>query len=280
MTALKHDKHVLVEKPVAMSIPALRRMIEAEKQSRGRVFVAYMRRYANALDTFKDELASVKANIKFARVRDIVGPNAGFISQSGTFPQTFTDYPATMTAERTALGDRLRHEVFPDHAEVKPMMATFSRFLGGLGSHDLSVMREALGMPHSCTGVSMHPPFFTATFEYDGFALHYETGLDSVPRFDAHLQVYADKTIKLQYDSSYIKGLPTRVIVDEKTAAGSYQQREIVTTYEDAYTAELMDFHTCLARGKAIKTSLTDALQDLDIFLMVLRRAFPGDSNP
>ena len=89
-------------------------------------------------------------------------------------------------------------------------------------------MREVLRMPKSCTGVSMHPPFFTATFEYENFAVCYESGIDTVPRFNAHLQVYgANKTLKLEYDMPYIKGLPVKVVVDEKTASGEYQSREI-----------------------------------------------------
>lgn len=34
------------------------------------------------------------------------------------------------------------------------------RILGGLGSHDLSVMREALGMPEKIVGSSLGFPFW------------------------------------------------------------------------------------------------------------------------
>jgi hypothetical protein len=83
--------------------------------------------------------------------------------------------------------------------------------------------------------------------------------------------------LKLQYDTPYIKGLPVKVVVDEKTAAGAYQYREILTTCEDAYTSELRELHVCLAEGKDIKTSVGDAIQDSEIFQMILRTAFPLD---
>lgn len=45
--ALQHGKHVFVEKPMTLSLPSARRIIEAEKASNGKkVFVGYMRRYA------------------------------------------------------------------------------------------------------------------------------------------------------------------------------------------------------------------------------------------
>jgi hypothetical protein len=194
--ALKNNKHVLVEKPVAISIPAAQRMVEAEKCSNGKVFVAYMRRYSAALQTFINELSTVpQGDIRFARVRDIIGPNAFFVDQSGTFAQKFTDFPPDAVTRRTELAACLVREAYEGHTEITPLMTRFCRFLGALGSHDLSVMREVLGMPKGCTGVSMHPPFFTATFEYENFAVCYESGMDSVPRFDAHVQVYtANKT--------------------------------------------------------------------------------------
>jgi predicted dehydrogenase len=230
--ALKHKKHVLVEKPVSLSIAAAQRMQGAEKESQGKVFVAYMRRYSGALQTFLAELATVpREEIKFARVRDIIGPNAFFVDQSGTFTRKFTDYLANAMAARTQTAEKLLKEVYPNHTEITPLMTRFCRFLGGLGSHDLSVMREVLGMPKRCTGVSMHPPFFTATFEYENFAVCYESGIDKVPKFNVHLQVYnTNKTLKLEYNTSYIKGFPVKVVVDEKTATGGYQTREILTT--------------------------------------------------
>lgn len=275
IAALAHNKHVFVEKPVSLSLASAARMRAAEAASSGRVFVAYMRRYAPALQTLLAELKTAGA-IRFARVRDIIGPNPYFVGQSGTFPARFDDFPAGAAQERAELATALVGEAYAGHAEVTPLMTRFCRFLGGLGSHDLSVMREVLGMPVACTGVSMHPPFFTATFEYEGFAVCYESGIDGVPRFDAHLQIYGqDKTLKLQYDTPYVKGLPVTVVVEEMTEQGAFQQREVRPTYEDAYTAELKQLHEVITKGGDIKTTIGDAMQDLEIFQMILKTAFP-----
>ena len=59
-----------------------------------------------------------------------------------------------------------------------------------------------------------------------------------------------------------------KVVVDEKTTSGGYQSREILTTYEDAYTSEPKDLYACLTERKEIKTSIEDTIGDLQIFQM------------
>ena len=74
-------------------------------------------------------------------------------------------------------------------------------------------MREALGgLPDSIAGVSLNEPFYSAIFNYhnkDGspFAVRYESGIDNVPRYDAHLALYGqDETVSIQYDTPSVKG--------------------------------------------------------------------------
>lgn len=66
--ALKHDKHVFVEKPMAMTELEATSIIEAEKLSKGRVFVGFMRRYATAFIDAVEEIGGLD-KILYARVR-------------------------------------------------------------------------------------------------------------------------------------------------------------------------------------------------------------------
>ncbi|KAL4761722.1 uncharacterized protein BDW70DRAFT_159355 [Aspergillus foveolatus] len=63
----------------------------AERTSKGRLMVGYMRCYAPG---FLDAVAEIGgiSQIFYDRVRDIIGPNAAFVEQSGTFPERFDDY--------------------------------------------------------------------------------------------------------------------------------------------------------------------------------------------
>lgn len=72
-----------------------------------------------------------------------------------------------------------------------------------------------------------------------------------------------------------MKGLPITVEVEELNEQGEVQRREVLSSYEDAYTAEFQALHGCLVSGKQIKTSLQDAKQDIELFDQMYKMAFP-----
>lgn len=288
IAALAAGKNVMVEKPLTLSLPAAQRIIDAERTSRGRVFVGYMRRYAPSFTgAFLREVASIP-KILYARVRDMSGPNAFFVNQSGTFqvrPDP-KDISTSATQERDRLLEGLYREAFPGapNGVVTDEMKKYCRFLGSLGSHDLSLMREALGgVVDSIEGVSVNDPFYSAIFTFpsssttdsrDNFSVTYESGIDSIPDFDAHLAIYgSNKRVSIQYDSPYVKGLPIKVRVEEVNEYGEKQVREILSSYEDAYTAELTEMYECFVNGRDIKTSAEDAVEDLRLYDAMYRKA-------
>ncbi len=272
ISALDAGKLVFIEKPLTLSIPSAHRIEGAELRAGGnKVFVGYMRRYAPSFtEAFKREVDSIP-KILYARVRDIVGPNSHFVGQSGTSPVKYLDFPPESIAEGRQKLERLMEEAFltnaPTDRDVK-----YARFLCSLGSHDLSLMRETLGRRCTVAGVSANEPFYTAILNFknrtgEPFAVTYESGIDSVPRFDANLAVYGErKTVSIKYNTPYIKGLPIIVKVDEINANGEATSREILSSFEDAYTVELKELYDCFVNGKDIKTSVSDSIFDLQLF--------------
>lgn len=101
--ALKYDKWTLIEKPLAFCFRDYDALIAAESESKGKVFVGTMRRFAPAFLEAVQEVGGMD-KIMYARVRSIIGPNTNFVNQSGTYPQKFTDY----TPED--INDRARRE--------------------------------------------------------------------------------------------------------------------------------------------------------------------------
>lgn len=73
--ALKHDKHVFVEKPMALCERDADAIIAAEANSKGKVMVGYMRRYAPAFAELVKEIGGMD-KILYARVRGmfVYGP--------------------------------------------------------------------------------------------------------------------------------------------------------------------------------------------------------------
>ena len=107
-------------------------------------------------------------------------------------------------------------------------------------------------------------------FKYPKFTVSYESGIDNIPRFDAHIEIYGlNKTVKIQYDTPYVKGLPTTMHVSENLD-GVFKETTIRRSYEDAYTLELKELWQLVTEGKPVKTTAEDALHDLEIFSMIM----------
>lgn len=152
--ALQAKKHVFIEKPISLNLKDTDRIIEADKAAGGaKVFVGYMRRYAAAFEDALKEVGSIE-QIRYARVRDIIGPNSVFIDQSGTNSRTFSDYrkedsEALRSKTQDDMKQALQTELGITVTKEKEQMWDL---LAGLGSHDLSAMREILGMPKGVVG--------------------------------------------------------------------------------------------------------------------------------
>ncbi|OAA60284.1 NAD(P)-binding domain protein [Niveomyces insectorum RCEF 264] len=278
--ALKHNKHVFIEKPMAMSLQDADAVIAAEKAAGGnKVFVGYMRRHA---DAFRDIEREIKTpglrGLRYARVSGIVGWSKPLVAQSGTFPRYFSDYTDEDKAELKKRTSAVQEQGL--HKElgipVNDRTAATWSLLGGLGSHDLSAMRELFGMPSAVLGASMvqtpASPFWSCLFQYPDFAVAYESGIDSVDRFDAYIEMFFDeKTVRLSYDSPYIKGLPVKIHVKEKTRDGAFTESTVRRTFEDPYTQQMRELYEFVADGKPTKTTAEDARKDVEIFGMFMK---------
>ncbi|KAH8688213.1 hypothetical protein BGZ61DRAFT_40211 [Ilyonectria robusta] len=269
--ALQSNKYVLLEKPAAFNVRDLQRIKAAEKSSQGKVMVGYMRRYAAAFQTAIKEIGGID-KILYARVRDIIGPNSAFVSQSGTFPKKFSDFQQEDSDDLKARNtESVGIGLTECGAETSEGNRIFWQFLGSLASHDLSAMREVLGMPEGVFGASVTMPFWNVLFKYPGFNVSYESGIDNVPRFDAHITVYgSEKTVRIQYDTPYVKGLPITVHVSENVD-GVFKETTVRTTYEDAYTQEMRELYDLVTLNKPVKTTIEDSEDDFKIFNMIMK---------
>lgn len=154
--ALQANKFVFLEKPIALTLQDTDRIIASDKAAGGsKVFVGYMRRYAAAFVDAVKEVGTI-GHIRYARIRDIIGPNSVFVAQSGTYPRTFSDYREvdSEALSRKTIYDieqALQAELGIPVTEERRMMWEILSFLG---AHDLSAMREIIGMPEGVVGFS------------------------------------------------------------------------------------------------------------------------------
>jgi predicted dehydrogenase len=269
VAALERDVHVLVEKPMCLSPREAEKIIDARDRGDGHVMVGYMRRFAPAFLEAKKQLATM-GRINYVRVHDIIGRNQLIVNQTATVDRP-TDIPAKATAERAERGRRLVEEAI---GKVPAELGGCYRLLCGLGSHDLSAMRELLGGGPRRVAAARQwrgGGFLTALLEYDDFVVTYETGVDEQLRFDAHIEVYgASSALRVQYDTPYVRHFPT-VLVREETDGDAYTRSVVRPDLKDPYTHELEHFHRSITEGFPPKTGAEDFIEDLTLFADIVR---------
>ncbi|WP_427051266.1 Gfo/Idh/MocA family protein [Paenibacillus sp. TC-CSREp1] len=269
IAAANNKKHVLIEKPMCLTEAEADAIIEARDRNDVKVMVGYMRRYAAS---FLDAVKQIGGmdNIQYARVRDIIGPNAYFVKPT-SHVVSFDDIPDALKTDRKNRAERLVKEATGLDSN-SPYFSLY-RLLCGLSSHDLSLMREVLGMPKGVSGAKLTNNgsiFLSAILDYDQFAVTFETGIDQQGRFDAHLEVYASsKSVKIQYDTPYIRHLPVKVMINE-TVGEKFTESVIRPTLTDPYTLELNYLYEVITQDLMPKTTPEDYKQDLALFKMII----------
>ena len=101
--------------------------------------------------------------IRIADSADIIGPNSAFVGQSATFPKKFSDFAPEDVRDKGERAEEMVKTALESEiggVPVTPESTKMWRLFGGLGSHDLSVMREVLGMPQKVVGSSLGSPFW------------------------------------------------------------------------------------------------------------------------
>ena len=270
LDAIAAGKHVLVEKPMCVTRREAEAIIAAQKRHGVCVQVGYMRRYAPA---FIEACAMVKGmgEIRLARVRDLIGFNSLIINSTSRVIRDEA-LGRELKAEAKAREDSLFEEALGATASESSKRA-YSLMLG-LSSHDISAMRELLGMPSRVLFAAKRRGgiYLVATFDYGPFVCQFETGIDQIPRFDGHLEVYADtKVVRVQYDTPYVRNLPIRLFVSEASGRSGLRETELHPAWGDPFVEEWKAFHNNIMQGNQPKSDPTDFAQDLELFSDMVR---------
>ena len=271
LAAIAAGKHVLVEKPAAINLAECDAMLAAQEKSGVIVQVAYMRRYAPAFEracTIVSEMQA-KGDIRFARVHDIIGQNAQIIAPTSRVIRGKDIPKEELSAAREQEQEAVRLAV----GDVSKELQNAYNLMLGLSSHDLSAMRELLGMPPRVLHATQRGGLYlTATFDYGDYVCQFNTGVDTLPRFDANLEVFGKtKYVRVQYDTPYVLNLPIRLFISEPIGEHGVSEEMVHPSWGDAFVAEWMAFYTNIDKKRTPKTSLADYRQDLLLFEAMLK---------
>lgn len=247
-----------------------KQIISAQKTNNVVVQVGYMRRYAPAF-LEACEVVSRMGEIKFARVRDFIGFNSLIVNATS---RVIRDEQLSESVKKEC---KLREEISLDEAlggKSTPALRRAYALMLGLSSHDLSAMRELLGMPSKVLFAAQRAAGFylTAAFDYGGYVCQFETGIDHIARFDAHLEAYGnEQVIRVQYDTPYVRNSPIRLLITESGRHGRVTTRTPHPAWGDPFVEQWKAFYNNVTENKVPKTNPTDFEQDLELFAEMAR---------
>jgi predicted dehydrogenase len=264
LAAIEAGKDVLVEKPMCLGPRECDEIVAAAEAAGRIVQVGYMRRHVPALADAKQLLAEM-GEIRFARVHDVIGLNREIIDQTARVVRG-DDVPRDAIdatwARRGAMIDEALGDVPDAHANAYGLLL-------GLGSHDSSAMRDLLGTPQSVSHATERRDgmYVTATLDYGAFVCHFEIGVDDIPRYDTHIEVYgARHVLRIRWDVPYVRNLPTTLTVLEADDRGGFSERTVMPEWGDPFVEEWLAFHRSVVGRTPPRTSGADFRQDLDLF--------------
>jgi predicted dehydrogenase len=268
MWAIQAGKHALVEKPMCITQREAREIIAAQKTSRSIVQVGYMRRYAPAFLEARQQLNEI-GEIKLGRVRDILGHNNLIIDQTSEVLRD-KQLPAKLIREAKDRETALVEEAIGNTPEI---LQKAYKLMLGLSSHDLSAMRELLGRPARTLFAAQRGslPYLAAVFDYGSYVCQFETGIDNIPRFDGHLEVYGDKKVlRVEYDTPYVRNLPVRLYLTESNGQGGVRQTAVHPAWGDPFVEQWKAFYLSVTQNRQPKTDPTDFVEDLQLFSEIM----------
>jgi predicted dehydrogenase len=259
IAAVERGMDVFVEKPMAVSLREATRLLAARDKHGAVVMVGYMRRYSPAFAAAREELSRL-ADVRYVEVFDFNGPNRMIIDETSRIIRA-GDVPPLPAGKLDAL---LQDALGP----VEPDLKTAYGQLIGLGCHDISAMREFIGLPSEILearqwagGVWIH-----AVFDYGDFLATCQIGSHRQLSYSAHLKAVADQaTVEVRFPTPYVRHVPAVATVFKTTGTGT-ERSELIPSYVEPFEIEWQEFYECVRDRRQPKTSVEDSIADLELF--------------
>jgi predicted dehydrogenase len=288
IAALERGLHVLVEKPLAYTLPETDDVIAAAERSGKTLMVGMMKQYD----------PGYQRGVELVReLRDLRYIEATTLEPEGTFyhshhpiarsggprPPQERSYGAEMftAIQQSILAsqplDLLREATESDDPGV--LTAYFLLIVSSI--HDVNALRGAVGQPDGVLSANLWAggTSFTATLAYphDVRAVYTWTMLPYVKNYGETFGFYAsDGRVLIRFPSPYLRNAPTLVDV-ERMQGDELQVTRYTTSYEEAFKHELLEFDDCVRTGRTPKTDGPGFRQDLDVLTEIARK-FPTNT--
>ncbi len=281
--AAEAGMHVLVEKPVALSVDEGRAMCDAADSAGVCLMAGYMKRFDPAFEELQRRVAALD-RLRLVRVTTLEAPMEPYLAHQPMHR------PRDVDAEELAdldASDRARvaAAIGADAAADPTLHRAYRLVLLDCLVHEFNTLRGVLGDPSELSHASATSGAATVTTVLrfgEVECVQAWAELDELVRYEQELAFYADgERVILSFPSPFLRNMPARIVV-EGGAAGdiSSWRSEHTLGYAEAFERELEEFHEAVTSEREPRTPARDGLRDLALCEAWVRCAVEGQPVP
>jgi predicted dehydrogenase len=268
---LQAGKAVLLEKPAALALTEIDRMIELQEKCGGSVLIGYMRSFADAVRDLQKGLPRL-GQVRLVLCRDIIGPNEYFLRQ---LPDII---PASSLNKVAQHESRARIAKALDEYGIDRANKALGRGwqnLCAVGVHDLSTLRSLFGSAREVLSASLLGDGDGVSAQFildDSTPISYQLLIDRQGRFDARIEIFGESgAVSLAYNTPFLRNLPT-TLEWLTTENDKFEQRTQRPSFVDPFTREWQHFHAVLTQGTTPETTLVGAREDMALIHQIVEK--------
>jgi predicted dehydrogenase len=269
LAALDAGLHVLVEKPMCITLADADAIVAARDRAGKVVQVGYMKRYDPAVERLYEELPAAADRLRYVHVV-VNDPEFAPFFAPGEIVRA-ADVPAEVI-DATRRGEREQVETAVGSGSPDVVKAFSESFLGSM-VHDVNVVHGALErMGEPLPGEVVAGDWWAGGVAVTG-SVRLANGsrwdsawiqLLDVPEYVETIALYFEDSVRrLTFPSPWLKQSPTRY---ERTDAGEGTRLvHSAERFEESFARELVHFHACVTDGAACRTPPEQARVDIDL---------------
>lgn len=266
VAAAQAGMHVLVEKPVALSAEEGRDMCEAAEAAAVCLMAAYMKRYDPGYEDVRRRVATMR-NPRLARVTTVEAPVEPYVRHYKLHRPADADPDLLATLAEM---DRARVvAAIGEEAAADPVMYRAYRYsLLDCLIHELYVLRGVLGEPQEImhASASAGATVITTHFRFgDVECIQAWVDLPGLARYQQEFAFFGDEErVSLSFPSPFLRSAPAVLVTETgEQDSASTRRAEHTLSYDEAFKAELVEFHEAATTHREPRTPVSDALRDL-----------------
>jgi predicted dehydrogenase len=277
LDALAAGKHVLVEKPLCLTLREADEIAAAVRRSGLKLMVAYMKRYDPGFRHGQGVVRRMEG-IRYVQVNTLHPAEDQYRDIHGV--ARFADVPAAVARRLRREREDLLDEAVGDVGDA--LRFVYDDVLLGSMVHDVNALRALLGEPEDVLFTELWPehdtaPSVTTVLRHPGDVrvVYTWTYLAELRDYLEEIAVMSPASrVRIQFPSPFLKHFPTPVVV-QRMENGATVESRVQVSYDEAFQEELRAFHECVVDDAAPLTDVDDARADIAVLQRVLAALGP-----